>query len=274
MKNLILIGSITTVFLFSCTENNNTEESATIADSVPEAPEVEEVAPGTSFGSLFACSPSGQGGSEGCLSQGGNCTTDQPGGYNGNCQTYFSSDDTSMIMTAGNDCRTVNTGTNNSCTFTVGDDGVTEIKFDFSISDACHDTSGTDWLSFWMYSEPWNTSVEVDFIEGCNGPNAAGLNSNFAGSGHQVGIYTQSEDNWTGTITATFSGTGDNILAEIKNSVNGQIARSTLKRSSDYFFVLDTAPTTASGCTVTISNLTMQGTVDSGQCTGLITTSL
>lgn len=275
MKHPILICSIATLLLFSCTSNNNntTENETTTDSTATPLMDEEEVTQTASFGSLFACSPEGQGGSEGCLSQGANCTTLEPGSYNGNCSEYFTFDNTSMTMTAGNDCRTVNTGTNNSCTFTLGDDGVTEIKFDFSISDACHDASGTDWLAFWIYSNPWVNTVEVDFIEGCNGPNAGGLNSNFAGVGTQIGIYTQSQENWSGTITATFSGTGDNITANVTNSVNGETATSTLTRSSGYFFVLDTAPTTANGCTVTISNLTMQGSVPSGQCTGLITTS-
>lgn len=257
--------------LFSC--NSNTEGSVTAVVSAPETSVNAKVFQSNSFGSLFTCSPEHLGGSEGCLSSGNNCTTLQPGGYNGDCQSYFTYDNRSMTMKAGDDCRTVNTGTNNECTFTLGNNGVTEITFDFSISNACHDASGTNWLSFWIYSEPWNSNVEVDFIEGCNGPNAGGLNSNFAGNGSQVGIYTKSDDNWKGTITAKFSGTGNNIVANVTNSVNGRTATSTLQRSSGYFFILDTAPTTASGCSIEISNLKINGTVSSGQCTGLIATS-
>jgi len=211
------------------------------------------------FGQLFTGSPQGQDGEAGCQ-----------GTYNGNWQSYFTSIANSISMTAGNDCRTVNTHTNNSCVFNLGSGGVTQISFDFAVSDGCHAAAPADWLAFWIYSEPWNSSVEVDFIESLNGP-GTGLNSNFAGNGHQVVIFPggASPPSWAGSITANFSGTGNAVNVQVSNSVNSNVATSTLARSTGYFFVMDTTPTTAGACTITVSNLSAVGTVPAGNCAGL-----
>ena len=222
--------------------------------------------PGTSspaWPSLFTGSPQGQDGEAGCT-----------GTYNGNWKSYAATTANSISITAGNDCRTVNTNTNNSCVFNVGTGGVTQVSFDYAVSDACHASQPADWLAFWIYSEPWNNAVEVDFIESTNGP-GTGLNSNFAGRPIQVVIFPggAAPPSWSGNITAKFSGTGSAVNVTVSNSTNSNVASSTLARSTGYFFVMDTTPTTASGCTITVSNLSVAGTVPSSQCAGLPVTS-
>lgn len=211
------------------------------------------------FGNLFTGSPDGQDGEAGCT-----------GTYNGNWKSYFTVTANSISIIAGNDCRTVNTNTNNSCVFNVGTGGVTQISFDYAVSDACHASQPADWLAFWIYSEPWKNTVEVDFIESTNGP-GTGLNSNFAGQGHQVVIFAggAAPPSWSGSITANFSGTGSAVNVTVSNSTNSNVASSMLTRSTGYFFVMDTTPTTATACTITVSNLSLVGTVPSNQCAGI-----
>jgi hypothetical protein len=211
------------------------------------------------FGQLFTGSPYGQDGEAGCQ-----------GTYNGNWQSYFTTTANSISVAAGNDCRTVNTHTNNSCVFNVGTGGVTQVNFDFAVSDGCHASQPADWLAFWIYSEPWNSLVEVDFIESTFGP-GTGLNSNFAGNGNQVVILPggAAPPSWNGSVNAKFSGTGGAVNVSVSNSVNSTVATSTLTRSTGYFFVMDTTPTTASGCSITVSNLRVAGAVPAGQCVGL-----
>ncbi len=174
-----------------------------------------------------------------------------------------------MTMTAGGDCRTVNSY--DKCNFTLGDGGITQITFDFTVADSCHGADGTEWLAFWTYSNPWQSTVEVDFIESKFGP-SAGLNTNFDSNGTQVIIFDAKTTGWAGSITAKFSGTGDAVNVQVSNSVNGNVGTTTLVRDSNYFFVMDTATgTTASDCSFTISNLEAQGTVAAGMCDGLMT---
>ncbi len=226
------------------------------------------------FGALFTGAPApGEYGSGGCLSNETNCTGTTTAEFDSNWQSYFVYDDTSMTITANDSCRTVSCRPDSACVFTLGDNGITEISFDFAISGPCHSEEfGTDWMAFWMFSDPWKGSAEVDFLEACSGPIPGGLNSNFDGRGDQVGIYEQSDPDWHGTITATFSGSGSDVFAQVTNSVNNETASSTLSRDSGYYFVLDTSPTNADGCTFTISNLSMKGSVgESGKgCAGLV----
>ena len=208
---------------------------------------------GQTFGQLFVGSPWNKDGEGGCNATGGS--------YNGHWKSYFTYDSTSITLTAGNDCRTVNTATCNCCIFDVGDSAITQISFDFEISDSCHTSEETDWLAFWMYSNPWTGTAEVDFIESKYGP-GSGLNSNFDGNGRQVVIFESTDTvKWKGSIVANFSGSGNSVTVSVSNSVNSNIATSTLSRDSGYFFVLDTSPTTASGCTVTISNVMAKGKI-------------
>lgn len=232
-----------------------------------------------SFGALFAKAKTGQNGDAGCYSKHPDATNNQP------IDSFFVFDETSMTITAGTDCRTVQTRSNSSCVFKLGDDGVTQISFDFDISNECHTATGScssiqngtvsPWLSFWMYSKngqnPYERSAEVDFIETNFGP-GCGLNTNFGGLGTQQVIYPADPNtHWTGTITASFSGSGTSVKTTITNSVNSNVASTTLSRDFSYFFVLNTsvAAATTLGCTVTISNLKMEGTVPSGMCTGI-----
>lgn len=217
------------------------------------------------FPELFTGSPDGADGEAGCS-----------GTYNGDWQSYTSTTANSITMTAGNDCRTINTKTNNSCVFDLGTGGVTQISFDFSVSDQCHETADTtDWLAFWIYTEAppgkWASTAEVDFIESLNGP-SKGLNSNFAGNPTQVSIFPAGITSpWSGSITATFSGTGSATSVKVSNSINpANPATGTLSYSNDYFFVMDTTPTMVSSCTVTVSNLKMQGDLgDASNCAGV-----
>ena len=237
----------------------------------------EENATPQPFGALFAGTSDGSFGATGCIQNGTNCTGTPPqpewAAFDPKWESYFSYDETSMTITANDSCRSVSTGPINNCIFTVGDNGVTEISFDFAISGPCHaEEYGTDWLAFWIYSDPWVGTAEVDFIEACSGPIRGGLNTNFDAHGQQIGIFQQDDPNWQGTITAKFTGSGSNVHAQVTNSHNNQTASTYLSKDSGYLFVLDTSPTNAKGCTVTISNLTMQGSVGSGQgCVGLIT---
>lgn len=222
--------------------------------------------------SLFACSPCNP--YPGLYGVAG-CTTQQnPGTCNDDCSSYFASIPSGMKMTAGNDCHTVNS--HDDCLFDIGDGGVTQVDFDFTVTDECHQTvDTTEWLSFWIYSDPWNSTVEADFMESLNGPGGknGALNANFAGNGQQVIIFPNSAPNWSGHITTKFSGSGSSVTATTTNSANSQVAMSTLIRDSGYFFVMDTAlgSNGNTACSFTITNLTLQGTVPSGQCTGLIT---
>jgi hypothetical protein len=182
-----------------------------------------------------------------------------------------------MQMTAGPDCHTVNS--HDSCLFDIGDGGVTQVDFDFTVTDQCHLTvDTTEWLSFWIFSDPWNSTVEADFIESLNGPGGknGALNANFAGNGHQVIIFQNDNPSWTGHITTKFSGSGSNVTATTTNSHNGEVATSTLVRDSGYFFVMDTALGSNGNtqCSFTISNLKIQGTVPAGRCTGLTSSAI
>lgn len=238
----------------------------------------QESSPEWAFAKLFTLSPSKDFGSAACQKQtpsggvGAPCNDSLRNSRNTNWNSFFSYDNTSMTLTAGNDCRTVNTGSNNSCVFTLGDSGITQISFDFEISGNCHTTDCTAWLAFWVYSKPWQDSTEVDFVESLHGPAASGLNINFAGIGRQQYIYQAGNppSTWSGSITANFSGAGPTVNASITNSVRpGIVASSTLARNNDYFFVFNTAPTTKNGCTISISNVQAKGTVSENNCIGL-----
>jgi hypothetical protein len=255
MKNATLILAL--LFSVSCGSNeskNNLESTDTKA--------IESTAP-ASFGQLFTGAPYQQDGEGGCV-----------GTYNSNWQKYFSYNTTSMTMSTGDSCNTVDTKTNSSCVFSLGSGGITQISFDFKIDDACHNATTADWLSFWIYSEVWSQTVEVDFIETQNGPAMGGLNSNFAGMGTQVAIFDAgvSPPVWEGSIIATFSlvPSTDQVNVSVSNSVNSNVATSTLTRSTGYFFVMDSTPSQFKGCSFTISNLKAEGTVSSGQCNGII----
>lgn len=222
--------------------------------------------------SLFACSPCnpypGMYGVAGCTTQ-----QPTPGTCNDDCASYFASIPNGMQMTAGNECHTVNS--HDDCLFDIGDGGVTQVDFDFTVTDQCHQTvDTTEWLSLWIYSERWNNTVEADFIESLNGPGGknGALNANFAGNGQQVIIFPNAAPNWQGHITTTFSGSGGSVQAVTTNSANDQVAMSTLTRSTGYFFVMDTAlgSNGNTACSFTVSNLKITGTVPDGQCTGLV----
>lgn len=215
------------------------------------------------FPQLFTGSICGRYGTAGCIEKGKTC--------NANWHSYFTTTSTSITMTAGNDCRTVNT--HDACRFTVGDNGLTQISFDFNVSNACHGTSGTEWLAFWMYRDPWQATAEVDFIESEFGP-GTGLNSNFSGTGKQVVIFDGSTSApWSGSITATFSGTGTAVSARVTNSHNSNVATTILVQSDGYYFVMDTATgSNSNSCTINVSNLKVKGTIStpSSNCIGLI----
>lgn len=222
--------------------------------------------------SLFECSPCdpppGQYGVAGC-------TTVSGGTCNPNCQSYSSSIDNGngIQMTAGSDCHTIDS--HQDCTFDIGDNGVTQVDFDFTVTDQCHLTvDTTEWLSFWIFRNPWNSMVEADFIESLNGPGGknGALNANFAGNGDQVIIFPNSAPNWQGHITTKFSGSGTSVQAMTTNSANDQVASSTLIKDSGYFLVMDTALGSGGNtqCSFTVSNVKLQGKVPTGQCTGLI----
>lgn len=128
-----------------------------------------------------------------------------------------------------------------------------------------------------MYTEQpsgWRNTAEVDFIESQNGPIPGGLNSNFAGTGNQVGIFYPDDPNWHGHIQALFSNDPEDptkIDTSISNSYNNNVATTTLTYNQGCFFVLDTTPTVSSNCTITISNLTMKGNLGSPHnCPGVI----
>lgn len=273
----ILVAVAGLIFLFACSNKTGTS-----TETVTDAPNrdlvsVDESMTDPPFGALFEGSPDGEYGATGCIHNGTNCTGTPPGGewasYDPQWETYFSYDDTSMTITANDSCRSVTTAPNNNCIFTVGDNGITQISFDFAISGDCHDPNyGTDWLAFWIYSDPWESTAEVDFLEACSGPNRGGLNTNFDGHCCQIGLFEQDTPDWQGSITAKFSGSGDNVYVRVSNSINDEIASTYLARDSGYLFVLDTSPTLAPACTVTISNLSMKGSVGaSGQgCVGLV----
>lgn len=206
------------------------------------------------FGQLFTRSPRKKFGSRAC-------ETRPPYKRNKKWKSFFTHDSTSMSITAGNDCRTLNTGSNNGCVFTVGDNGITQITFDFDISDACHTAAVTDWLAFWIYSQPWEQRAEVDFVESKYGP-GSGLNVNFAGVGRQQIIFPGgTSPTWKGSVTVNFSGSGSAVNVRVSNSVNSNVATSTLTRDSGYFFVFNTTATTESGCSITISNVKAKGSV-------------
>ena len=232
-------------------------------------PEVSSPEPSSAYG-LFGCSPCdpypGQYGVAGC-------TTVSHGTCNSDCQSYFAPVDTGMQMTAGPDCHTVNS--HEACTFDIGDNGVTQVDFDFTVTDECHLTvDTTEWLSFWIFRNPWNSTVEADFIESLNGPGGknGALNANFAGNGQQVIIFHNDNPNWSGHITTKLSGSGSSVLATTTNSHNSDVAMSTLIEDSGYFFVMDTALGSGGNtqCSFTVSNLKLQGTVPAGQCQGVM----
>jgi hypothetical protein len=219
----------------------------------------------TTFGSLFKASPNGKYVTLGCTQKG------FP--YDGNSPSYFTpTKDSISITTNKQDCQTMNT--HDTCNFKLGDNGIIRIGFEFNVSGSCHTVGGDAvWLAFWVYSNPWKNTTEVDFVESQFGPASGGLNSNFAGVGNQVSIFDKNDKNsWKGSITADFSGTGNSVKATVRNSVNSKIATSTLEREDGYFFVLDTAATngvTPNACKITISNLYVDGTVPAGSCIGM-----
>lgn len=248
------------VFAFQACSGSGGDSKPTLSSPEP-----------SSVHDLFACSPCepypGQYGVAGCTTQA------DPGTCNSDCQSYFSAVASGIQMTAGDDCHTVNS--HDACSFSIGDTGVTQVDFDFTVTDECHLTvDTTEWLSFWIFSDPWNSTVEADFIESLNGPGGknGALNANFAGNGQQVIIFPNDAPDWSGHITAKFSGSGSNVTATTANSNNDQIATSTLTRDSGYFFVMDTALGSNGNtqCSFTITNLKLQGTVPAGQCAGLI----
>jgi hypothetical protein len=164
------------------------------------------------------------------------------------------------IIAAPNKCRTVSC--NENLNFILGNNGVTTINFYFSVTgDWSTQGEGLPWFAFWIYSNPWTNTREVDFIESVFGP-GTGLNTNFAGQGTQVAIYDLSTlTPWNGTITATFANVpnSDEIAVTVVNSVNSNVGTATLSTANGYFFVLDTAggATAGTNCQITISNLTM-----------------
>lgn len=222
--------------------------------------------------SIFECSPCDP--YPGAYGVAG-CTTVSHGTCNQDCTSYSSSVDNGngIQMSAGADCHTIDS--HQDCTFDIGDKGVTQVDFDFTVTDQCHLTvDKTEWLSFWIFRNPWNNMVEADFIESLNGPGGknGALNANFAGNGQQVIIFPNDNPNWTGHITTKFSGSGTSVLAMTTNSANSQVASSTLIEDSGYFLVMDTALGSGgnTACSFTVSNVKLQGTVPAGQCTGLI----
>lgn len=197
---------------------------------------------------LFTASPCWQNGSTGCLQQPSNppCNTDSG--------SYCTTTGNSITITAGNDCRTMST--NGSFNFDLGDGNVTQISFDFDIVNYMNSGDQATWLAFWIYSEPWLNTVEVDFIESLNGP-GTGLNTNFAGAPNtnQVVIF-DNKQNWKGSIKATFSGSGDSVNVSVSNSANSNVGTATLTRSTSYFFVINTCQSPGvNNCAITISNL-------------------
>jgi len=215
-------------------------------------------------------------GDVGCRAQWGN--VDGP-----NWKQWTVADENSVSITSGGNmlCRTINTA--NACKFEVGDNGVTGVAFDYSISPQCYDTSQpggtagvTSWLSFWIYSADvpgkyWEASSEVDFIETKWGP-GQGLNLNFAGLGTQKTV----KNIMSGSVSTTFKGTGTNGVQVATTADSGAgVATNTLHLSTGYFFVLDIADNKVqdnapAGCTVKISNLKISGKVPNGQCSGLL----
>ena len=104
---------------------------------------------------LFTGSANGQDGSEGCIQTGAP--------YNGNWQDYFTAGEDSISITAGDDARTVST--DNNLNFNLGTGGVTQITFDFEITNYMNTNGLVTWLAFWIYSNPWSSSAEVDFVD-------------------------------------------------------------------------------------------------------------
>lgn len=209
------------------------------------------------FGELFTVSPCHENGSEGCIQSGGECNTDW--------KSYFHYTPDSISMVAGNDCRTVSTADN--CVFSLGEGGVTKISFDFDICESCHNKeTGIAWFAFWIYSKPWENTLEVDFIESKFGPANNGLNTNFAGApgANQVEVFQAGDQTWKGSIVATFTCSGANdVDVKVTNSVNSNVGTATLTGRDGYFFVLDTATgTTATDCVITISNVQIEGAVN------------
>lgn len=234
--------------------------------------------------------------------------------------------------TTGQTCLAIDAS--QSCLFLVGDSGITQITFDFTVAEACYSPpSQIAWLSFWIRSIDYSSTAEVDFIESKHGPvGANGLYTNFAAKGTQVVIYCAAEPpsnspiggscpagctcdkgcnfnpggpdgqgtftclddggctcgsgDWTGTITADFSGLPGNVSAKVNNSINSNVGSSyltggpkTLSAENGYYFVMDIDPECpypqpvpalpncpqpifiSPQCTMTISNLKVQGTV-------------
>ena len=229
---------------------------------------------------LFQQSCDGTGGCI-CHSQSGgiNCCLNGP--KHCDCATddaWFTRTDNSITMSAAprgeNYCRTVNT--ENTCSFLVGDGGVTQITFDFKVSSECNDVDCTDpndisckteWLAFWMFNTPWQSESEVDFIESRFG-HSTGLNTNFAGHPNQ-GVVCEPNiiEGWRGSITAEFSGAGSEVQVSVRNSDptncnTGITGTGTITTPCGYFLVMDTAGGSRnSDCKIEVSNLAVQGTI-------------
>lgn len=196
----------------------------------------------------------------------------------------------SAANTNGQVCLTANSI--QKCVFLVGDAGVTEVSFDFSISSQCYlPSSSIAWLAFWMRSKPYSQNAEVDFVESKHGPAVNGLNMNFDDEGCQAAIYcgtsthrsppcsiltcTPSSGDWTGSVTATFSGPANQVAVAVTNSVNGNKATTTLTGGPTalspeigYYLLMDIDPqdpkrVISPQCQMTVSNLRLTGTVPS-----------
>jgi hypothetical protein len=174
--------------------------------------------------------------------------------------------------------------------FSVGTGGITQVSFNFAVSESCtptgpnplpQGTSGTEWLAFWMVNGSTIPTAEVDFIESRFGP-SGGLNTNFDGHGTQVPIFSNPAP-WNGSITATFSSNTSDcpgaVQASVQSFTNGKAivtGASCLSESTGYFFVMDTAGGSQNPkCTIQVTNLAVQGSVpNSGtNCVGLPVTS-
>mmetsp|Transcript_10068 Transcript_10068/g.16496 ORF Transcript_10068/g.16496 Transcript_10068/m.16496 type:complete len:278 (-) Transcript_10068:20-853(-) len=228
-------------------------------------------------------------GSGGCTKLGARPTT----------STSFKSfgDATVSIETDGMDCRSVSTV--NTCSFDLGQNGVTKITFDFEVSAKCYtravshfidDASVINWFAFWLDNVTWKRDREVDLIESGQGASndqypdkqggEEGLHINFAGSGisGDKGYNQAWYDNLlTGKSSTSFKSSENGVITVTSDlfdeagvmvySKTGQ-ATAGLKSSKGYFFVVDTAVGGAPGCKLTIKNIEMYGTVPDNKCQG------
>ena len=240
--------------------------------------------------------------SGGCLSYYPQCPSSK--------QYFFTTDDSISINamnTDGTACMAIEAY--DKCRFLIGDEGVTHVTFDFTISQTCYSPTETiAWLSFWMRSQPYSSRAEVDFVESKHGPAINGLNTNFDAHGCQVPIYcgtssepptagcpplqacTPSTEDWTGSVTALFTGPPDEVKASVSTTSNGNVGTSTLtggptslSNGMGYYFLMDVSPETtgvviSKDCYITVSKLAVRGTVPSTidgkpNCTGLPITS-